>query len=84
MKYAYTRNIQLTAQNGVNFNAVKEDLLEGLVKYNFRIFSCSIDGSSLETYGAYRVNGNFDRVIQNIKKLYTYKRLYKRDAPRLQ
>jgi len=33
IKYAYERNIALSANNGVNLNNVKENVLEGLVIY---------------------------------------------------
>jgi hypothetical protein len=44
--YAYERGVALRAGNGVNLNNVNESVLEGLVKYNFRSMTCSIDGAS--------------------------------------
>jgi MoaA/NifB/PqqE/SkfB family radical SAM enzyme len=66
--------LPLTADNGVNLNAAKEDVLEGLVKCNFRRITCSIDGASSETYKVYRVGGNLDKVLENIKKINCYKK----------
>jgi len=72
IKYAYARDIKLTAKNGVNFNTVSDDMLKTLVEYEFGAMTISIDGSSPEVYAKYRRNGNFDAVISNIKKLRVY------------
>ncbi len=81
MKYAFEHNVNLTANVGANLNNVKEEVLEGLVKYKFLSMHCSLDGASNETYGQYRVRGNFDVVIENIKKINFYKRKYQSDYP---
>ncbi len=83
MKYAYKKGVILTASNGANLNTVKPSVLEDLVKYKFRHIDCSIDGASQETYKQYRVGGNFDRVIENIKTINHYKKVYKSDFPLL-
>ncbi len=68
MAYAHDRGVELSADNGVNLNNVRDDVLEGLVKYGFRSMNCSIDGASAETYAKYRVRGRFEKVLDNIKK----------------
>ena len=68
IKYAKQHKVTLTAKNGVNLNNVKNDVLEGLVKYNFNAIYVSLDGASNETYKQYRIGGNYDVVIGNIKK----------------
>ena len=83
VKYAYQRGVGLTAKNGVNLNNAKEEVLEGLAKYKFRAMFCSIDGASQATYQLYRVKGNFETVIDNIKKLNSCKRRYRTKYPRL-
>lgn len=83
IKYAYERGVALKADNGVNLNHVKETVLEGLVKYKFRRMICSIDGASNETYKVYRVRGNFDTVIENIKKINLFKGKYQSEYPQL-
>ena len=55
--YAYERHVILRADNGVNLNHVRENVLEGLVKYQFRSMTCPIDGASDATYSIYRVRG---------------------------
>lgn len=83
IKYAYKKNINLTAYNGVNFNDVSEEVLEALVKYNFKSIIVSIDGASQETYEKYRVRGNFEKVISNIKKINFYKSKYNSIFPKM-
>jgi len=83
LKYAHSQDVVLKADNGVNLNNVRENVLEGLVKYKFRRITVSIDGASNETYKVYRVKGNFDTVIENIKKINLFKQQYRSQHPRL-
>jgi MoaA/NifB/PqqE/SkfB family radical SAM enzyme len=83
IKYAFENRVKLTAGNGVNFNNVSDELIEALVKYKFGYINFSIDGASQETYVKYRVNGNYDNVINNIKRLNYYKSKYKSELPKL-
>ena len=83
IKYAHEHNVALSAANGVNLNTVKEEVLEGLVKYQFRILSCSIDGASQESYEKYRVGGNFNVVIENIKRINYFKKKHHSPYPKL-
>lgn len=83
MRYAHEKGVTLCADNGVNLNTVGEDVLEALVKYRFRSITCSIDGVSQEVYSTYKVNGNFNRVIGNIRKINHYKNKYCTDFPKL-
>lgn len=83
IEHAYRRNIVLTANNGVNLNTANEDMLEGLVKYEFRSLTCSIDGASNESYKVYRVRGNFDKVLENIKKINHFKKKHRSQYPLL-
>lgn len=76
IEYAYRKNIALRASNGVNLNNPDEELLEAMVKYKFRKITCAIDGASQETYPIYRVNGDFNRVIENIKTINRFKDKY--------
>jgi len=73
----------LSAWNGANFNHVRESVLEAMVRYKFRAITCSIDGASSKVYERYRVNGDFGRVIDNIRKLNAHKRRWKSRYPKL-
>lgn len=83
MKFAYENDIALTAYNGVNLNTVSDEVLEGLVKYKFQKLTCSIDGASQETYSQYRIGGDFNKVISNIKKINEYKKKYNSMYPQI-
>src|SRR2546427_3514323 len=67
IEYAYRRNVALSAWNGANFNHVRDSVLEAMVRYKFRAITCSIDGASRGIYGLYRRQGDFGRVIDNIR-----------------
>lgn len=83
IEYAYERDIRLSAWDGVNFNTVSDEMLELLVKKRFRMITIALDGASQETYVKYRRNGNFDCVIENIRKLNRLKEKYSSPYPKL-
>jgi len=76
IKFAHENGVKLSAYNGVNLNSVSDEMLESLVKYKFDRLTCSIDGASQETYSQYRVGGDFDKVISNIRKINEFKDKY--------
>jgi MoaA/NifB/PqqE/SkfB family radical SAM enzyme len=83
IKYSYENNVSLLAENGVNFNTVTNEVIEAIVKYQFKSILISIDGASQSIYSMYRVNGNFDKVIDNIKMLNEYKQIFNSKYPEL-
>jgi hypothetical protein len=83
MRVADEAGIRLTADNGANFNAVKDETLEALVRHRFRRLTIAIDGATPETYRDYRRGGDFDRVIANIGKLNALKRKHRSRYPQL-
>jgi MoaA/NifB/PqqE/SkfB family radical SAM enzyme len=83
LEYAHQKGVAIFIDNGANVNNVREEVLEGLVKYRVRFLTCSIDGATPETYRKYRVRGDFNAVIGNIEKINRYKAHYHSDLPRL-
>lgn len=83
LRLAFERGVALHADNGVNFNDAKPELVEALVKYRLVSMSCSIDGASQASYSLYRNGGDFDRVIANIKTLNAFKGKYGSERPSL-
>ena len=81
IEYAYSKDISITMLNGVNFNSASEDIIETLVKCKVKIINIALDGASQETYEKYRRNGNFDRVLNNIKLVNKYKKKYNSTEP---
>lgn len=83
IKYAYEKGVNLTAYTGVNLNYLPESTAEALVKYKFTGLVVSVDGASPETYIQYRRGGDFNTVINNIKKINYYKAKYNSELPYL-
>jgi len=83
LRHAHDRGVTLTADNGVNLNRASDEVLEALVTYRLRSMTCSIDGASPETYSVYRVRGDYDRVIANLRRLNEFKRAHNSEYPRL-
>jgi len=83
LKCAFENKVELTANNGVNFNTTSNEAIEALVVYSFKSMVIAIDGASQEIYSKYRRNGNFDIVISNIKKLNHFKNKYNTQYPKL-
>ena len=83
IKYAYEKGITLTADNGVNLNYLTEEQAEALAKYEFKSLTISLDGTCQETYSKYRKGGNFDKVIENIKKITKYRTQYGNYCPHI-
>ena len=84
IQYASKKKVGLSAYNGVNLNQATDDVLEALVKYRFRGLSVSIDGASQEVYATYRVNGDYERIMENIAKINRFKKEYRSRYPRLE
>jgi len=83
IEYAYKNGVGLSACTGVNLNTVGEETIEYLAKYKFGTIVVSIDGATNDTYSIYRIGGNFDGVIGNIKKINYYKQKYNTKYPEL-
>lgn len=83
MRYAFGRDVRLTASNGVNFNDIRAEVLEDLVRYQFRHLRVSLDGATAQTYEKYRVAGDFDTVIRNIETLNRHKQTHGSKYPEL-
>jgi MoaA/NifB/PqqE/SkfB family radical SAM enzyme len=83
LAYAHRKKVAIAIMNGANLNTVKESALRALVRYQVAVLTCSIDGASAESYEKYRVGGSFSRVIDNIRRLNTYKAELGSQAPHL-
>jgi radical SAM family protein len=83
LRHAHERHVALRIDNSANLDRASDRVLEAVVKYNLRSLSCSIDGASQEVYSIYRVNGNFDRVIEHIRRINAFKKQYRSEYPAL-
>lgn len=84
LRHAHEKGVALTMANGVNLNRATPEALEAVVRYRLRHLSCSIDGATQKTYSAYRVNGDLERVIGNVRKIQELKKRYRSRFPVLQ
>ena len=80
---AHNHQVTLTCYNGANFNTVSDQILNDLVDYGFESITVALDGVSQQSYQVYRRNGDFDRVISNIKKLNMIKQMKHSEYPKL-
>ncbi len=83
LKIAHQRGVALAAENGLNLNSASDELLEHLVRFRLRSATISIDGASPETYREYRVGGDWEKVIENIRTLNFFKKKYNSIYPKL-
>lgn len=83
LEYAYRKGVALYVENGANLNHLDQTVAEAVVRFLLRKITCSIDGASRETYSVYRVGGDFQRVIQNVKTINRLKARYNSPFPKL-
>lgn len=81
VKYAASKNLYTaTSSNAHYFNdeMAKATVLSGLDR-----LIISIDGTTQDTYGKYRIGGKIEKVIEGTKKLLHYKKTLKRSTPHI-
>jgi MoaA/NifB/PqqE/SkfB family radical SAM enzyme len=83
LEIAANRKVRLTVVNGANLNTVRKGVLEALVKYQVAVLSISIDGASPQTYSKYRVGGDYEAVLANIRRINELKRNFNSRFPLL-
>lgn len=83
LAYACERDVALHLAGGVNLNDADEATLEAVVTYGLRKLCCSIDGATQETYSTYRVGGNLQQVIENIRTINRFKAHHGSAYPKL-
>lgn len=80
IRLANQRNIKVTVST--HFSFVKsDDFFDDLVASGLDSLVVSLDGTSQETYSRYRIGGNYDLVLANIKKLIEAKNRVHRKNP---
>lgn len=82
LEHAKTRNIGVTIATNLSLR-LKDDFLRRLVNSGIDKLMISLDGASSETYEQYRVKGNFDLVLANVRKLADLKRELRSKTPML-
>ncbi len=75
--------VSLMCRNGSNLNTLDEEKAEAIVRHRLQKLSVSIDGATQETYGKYRVGGDLQRVLSNVRLINKYKEQYRSGLPRI-
>lgn len=83
LEYAHKVNVKVTISNGANLNHASEAALCALVTNQVEELVVALDGASDETYKKYRVRGNFNDVIANVKAINALKKRHQSEKPRL-
>jgi len=83
LRFAHEKKVAVSMANGANLNHASHEILEALVRYQVTAITCSIDGATQETYVQYRVRGQFERVLENIRQINLFKTQYGTKLPRL-
>jgi MoaA/NifB/PqqE/SkfB family radical SAM enzyme len=77
--YAHEHNISTCIST--NLNVLTDGGAEALVRSRLDYLILSIDGLTQETYGKYRVGGDFDLVIENVKQIVAWKERLRSSLP---
>jgi quercetin dioxygenase-like cupin family protein/MoaA/NifB/PqqE/SkfB family radical SAM enzyme len=83
LRIAFENGVRTTLLNGANLNSASQEVLEALVKYRLRAMTVSIDGASQQSYSKYRIHGQYDQVIENIRTINRFKAQYGSPYPAL-
>lgn len=80
-KYLHSKypDTEINLLSNLNFNYTPEDIVKSGTTY----IIIGLDGIDQESYGKYRVGGNFNNVLNNIKKIEKYKKEHNLILPTL-
>lgn len=81
LKYLHEKNVTICVQNGTNLNTLTDETARTIVESQVKYLVISIDGASQETYSIYRRNGDFNKVLNNIRKINYYKKIFHSEYP---
>jgi radical SAM protein with 4Fe4S-binding SPASM domain len=82
VKYAHDRNIATNVNSNFSFHK-PDDFFVRIIESGLSRLQVSLDGASRESYSQYRIGGDFDTVISNIKKLILFKERLQSSRPEI-
>lgn len=82
IEYIHSRNIAVSFPTNLSLN-LREDQIMRLVRSGVDTIFVSLDGASEETYRKYRVGGNFDLVLRNVRAIAEAKQRLGCQRPRM-
>ncbi|MFH1692425.1 MAG: radical SAM protein [Candidatus Omnitrophota bacterium] len=81
IRYLKASNIKVILNS--NLNTLKDEEIISVVESGLDELKVSIDGASPQTYSQYRVNGDFNVVMANLKKLIEARRIHHARCPHI-
>lgn len=82
VKYAHSRNIGTTFPTNLSI-PIDKQFAEEIVSSGLDAMYVSVDGATSDSYSKYRIGGDFDLVLKNVRLLSQTKRKLKAGTPRL-
>lgn len=79
----FTKKNKIYVTLSSNFNIITDKMIYNIVKYKTDKIVISLDGATQKSYSAYRRGGNFHKVLNNIRKLVSYKKKYRSKNPKI-
>ncbi len=79
----YAKEHRLATYLSVNFNHGTTDMIHQLVDSGLDYLSVSVDGLTQETYEKFRVKGQLDNVVANIRETIRYRNEQKKAFPKV-
>lgn len=77
----HNRRKNIGTNISTNLSVKRNSLVNDIIDSGLEYLSVSLDGAVASTYGKYRVNGDFDLVLENLKALIATKRALKKRHP---
>jgi MoaA/NifB/PqqE/SkfB family radical SAM enzyme len=77
--YAQSQNVGTNLSS--NFVDIDADDIDNLLDCGLEYLVVSLDGTSQETYGQYRIRGNYERVVANLVELIRRRHARKKTTP---
>jgi radical SAM protein with 4Fe4S-binding SPASM domain len=82
VEYIHSKRIAVSFPTNLSMN-LRQEQIERLVRSGVDSIFVSLDGASEETYRQYRVGGNFDLVLRNVRKIHEAKQRLGYSRPRV-
>lgn len=82
LEHAHGRGVKVKL-GPVNLNRASAEVLEAIVRTGVRSLTASIDGATPETYVRYRVRGDLEAVLSNLRTLVRLKEQYSTPRPHM-
>lgn len=79
----YTKENSVGVLLSTNLNHMADEMIDKIINLKLDKMVLSIDGASQETYGEYRRGGNFNKVIENLRKIVKRKKELNSNYPRI-